>query len=433
MGSASSTPANPYPSEWLPDGATDGQHELALAAVRALSSMDVGKFLSVRAPLPELEDTAWGPAWESEENAFKAHAAAAVQGDAQLNKLVYKCVPKRVPEAEFWRVYFCWVHHAVTALDEEAGGMAAVEPQGPPALTRAVLEKGDDSTSNAIISAFRGDAAFDSFARAEMNDILKRDAEDDEKLAAGIAMAVEKGVLQANPPVEALTKVDVLGKTAEVVASAIITALGAAPSQGCVLVLQGLSGTGKGTTVSKLERMLPRCTSWSNGNVFRTLTLLAVTKCEQQGIAFTPDVLTPPFLAELVKCLSFGKFGSGGAFDIKVEGYGLNLLVSQVANTTLKEPKVGKNIPTVAKMTQGEVVKFAAGAADAMRADGMNVLMEGRAQVPLASSPYHSLISSHLMSPHTSPFLVSPRISPHFAPHLTSPHLTSPLTSPLRR
>ena len=33
-----------------------------------------------------------------------------------------------------------------------------------------------------------------------------------------------------------------------------------------------------------------------------------------------------------------------------------------------------------AKMTQGEVVSFAAAAADAMRADGMNVLMEGRAQ-----------------------------------------------------
>merc|ERR1712185_838695 len=44
------------------------------------------------------------------------------------------------------------------------------------------------------------------------------------------------------------------------------------------------------------------------------------------------------------------------------------------------EPRVGKNIPTVAKVTQGEVVKFAAAAADAMRADGVNVLMEGRAQ-----------------------------------------------------
>lgn len=89
-----------------------------------------------------------------------------------------------------------------------AGGMAGAV-KAPPAtllLNKALLDKGDDSTSNAIISAFRGVAAFDAFAKAEMDDILKRDAEDDEKLAAGIAMAVKKGVLAANPPVERLTK-----------------------------------------------------------------------------------------------------------------------------------------------------------------------------------------------------------------------------------
>ena len=109
--------------------------------------------------------------------------------------------------------------------------------------------------------------AFAAFAQAEMEDILKRDAEDGEKLAAGITMAVEKGVLQANPPVEPLTRIDVLGKTADAVCQEIIKALGDAPSMGCVLVLQGLSGTGKGTTCSLLEQKLPRCTSWSNGNV----------------------------------------------------------------------------------------------------------------------------------------------------------------------
>ena len=54
--------------------------------------------------------------------------------------------------------------------------------------------------------------------------------------------------------------------------------------------------------------------------------------------------------------------------------------MSQVANTTLKEPRVGKNIPTVAGLTQGEVVKFAAGAAETMRGSGLNVLIEGREQ-----------------------------------------------------
>ena len=112
--------------------------------------------------------------------------------------------------------------------------------------------------------------------------------------------------------------------------------------------------------------------------VFRSLTLLAVTRCEQSGTPFGPEVLTPPFLAELVNCLSFGKFGPGNTFDTAIKGYGLDLLVSQCANTTLKDPKVGKNIPTVAKMTQGEVVAFAGKAAEMMRADGMNVLEEGQ-------------------------------------------------------
>ena len=95
-------------------------------------------------------------------------------------------------------------------------------------------------------------------------------------------------------------------------------------------------------------------------------------------MAFGPDVLTPELLQKLVGCLTFAKVD--GKFDTRIKGYGLDLLVSQVQNTTLKEPRVGKNIPTVAKMTQGEVITFAAAAAEAMRADGMNVLMEGRAQ-----------------------------------------------------
>ena len=57
-------------------------------------------------------------------------------------------------------------------------------------------------------------------------------------------------------------------------------------------------------------------------------------------------MLTAPFLKDCMACLSFGKFG--GEFDIAIKGYGLDLMVSEVANTVLKEPKVGKNIPTVA-------------------------------------------------------------------------------------
>lgn len=255
---------------------------------------------------------------------------------------------------------------------------ATTTPGPPPPLSLKLLQKGDDSTSNAIIAAFDQQPDFVKFATAEMEAIQARDAEDGDKLAAGIAEAVKRGALEAEPAVEHTTVVQVLGKSADAVAAEIVAKLGRATTSGCVLVLQGLSGTGKGTTVAKLQAALPRAVCWSNGNVFRSLTLLAVSYCEANDIPFSADALTGPVLTRLVQCLSFGKYN--GKFDIKIEGYGHNLLVSEVANTTLKEPRVGKNIPTVAKLTQGEVIKFAGDAAAKMGADGMNVLMEGRAQ-----------------------------------------------------
>ena len=107
--------------------------------------------------------------------------------------------------------------------------------------------------------------------------------------------------------------------------------------------------TGKGTTVGKLASKLPKVVTWSNGNVFRSLTLLVVTRCEADGKEFSEDVLTADFLKECMDCLTFDKFD--GAFDTAIKGFGLDLKVSQVQNTVLKEPRVGKNIPTVAKMT----------------------------------------------------------------------------------
>jgi len=244
---------------------------------------------------------------------------------------------------------------------------------------KMILKEDSSVTTGAIIAAFEADATFQAFSAHETADILKRDAEDGEKLADGIRMAVAKGVLDAKPPVEPIKMIDVLGKSADSVAKAIIDELGDAAQKGCVLVLQGLSGTGKGTTVANLQQSLPKCVSWSNGNVFRSLTLLAVTKCEQTGQSFGESALTPALLEECMGYLHFGKH-KGGSFDIRIKGLGLDYLVSEIANTTLKDPKVGKNIPTVAKMTQGEVVKFAGNAAEQMRADGFNVLMEGRAQ-----------------------------------------------------
>ena len=121
--------------------------------------------------------------------------------------------------------------------------------------------------------------------------------------------------------------------------------------------------------------------TWSNGNIFRSVTLLAVTWCEQQSDidGFDKDkALTKENLQSFMKMLSFGKFG--GKYDTKIQGLGLDLLVSEVQNTELKSPKVSKNIPTVAEVTQGEVILFAADAVSQMGKDGLFVLLEGREQ-----------------------------------------------------
>ena len=105
---------------------------------------------------------------------------------------------------------------------------AAEQPSSatPPPSRYETLSLQDSVTSNWLIGALASDAQFRAFAESETASILARDAEDDEKLAGGIKIAVDKGVLtKIDPP--AYTKVDVLGKTADEVADEIIAGVGA--------------------------------------------------------------------------------------------------------------------------------------------------------------------------------------------------------------
>ena len=104
---------------------------------------------------------------------------------------------------------------------------------------------------------------------------------------------------------------------------------------------------------------------------------------------FDPDkALSKDNLQDFMSMLAFGKF-KDGVFDTRIRGLGLELYVSQVQNTLLKEPKVSTNIPTVAEFTQGEVVLFAASALQMLAADGWVVLLEGREQtVNYVPTPY---------------------------------------------
>lgn len=199
---------------------------------------------------------------------------------------------------------------------------------------------------------------------------------------------MDKGVLPAKVDVEPTTKVLVSGKSADQVAGQIIAKLGDAPSKGCILVLQGLSGTGKGTTVAKLSEKLPKTQTWSNGNIFRSLTLLAVTWAEREGKTLE-DALSADNLKAFCDMLEFNKFGDNPNFDVKIEGLGLKYFVSEVEKTVLKDSKVAKNIPLVAEMTQGEVILFVGKALKKMSDAGINVLVEGREQT-----------LNHLRTPH---------------------------------
>ena len=287
-------------------------------------------------------------------------------------------------------------------------GTAASSPAegGEGATLFEILQAQDHSTSAAIISGLEGDGDFESFATAQGDAIIKRDAEDDDKLAAGIQISVDAGVLPKleEPPV--YTKIDVLGKSPAEVCAVIKNAVGEdAANAGCIVVLCGLSGTGKGTTVEQLiKNTLPNAVSWSNGNVFRSLTLLAATWCEQnvEGGAFDAEqVLTAENLEAFMAMLSFGKFGGGGTtYDIKINGLGLDLLVNDVKNTLLKGPLVSPNIPTVAKVSQGHVVKFAAKATTIMVEEGGHcVVLEGReATVNYVPTPFRFTLTMSDMS-----------------------------------
>mmetsp|Transcript_26168 Transcript_26168/g.57298 ORF Transcript_26168/g.57298 Transcript_26168/m.57298 type:complete len:329 (-) Transcript_26168:559-1545(-) len=265
-------------------------------------------------------------------------------------------------------------------------------------ISRQLLAKQNAETSSALIEQIGSSDAFRFLALKEQESTINRDNEDGVKLEKGIEFAKAKGVLDADFVPQPYVQIDVLGKTPSSVADEILGKLKADESKddaGSVIALCGLSGTGKGTTVSMLRQKLEndegkQVVSWSNGNIFRSVTLLAVTWCEQQpGLdGFNKEkALTKENLESFVGMLTFGKFN--GKYDTHIQGLGLDMYISEVQNTELKSPKVSKNIPTVAEVTQGEVVKFAANAVDTMGKDGLFVLLEGREQtVDFVRTPY---------------------------------------------
>ena len=253
-------------------------------------------------------------------------------------------------------------------------------------LSYELLRRQNACTSNEVIRCLEGSKAFAELASREGQLMVARDEEDEQKLWVGIEKSIARGVLKKIPP-PVVTRIAVYGMTPEEVADHIISQVSTA-SNGCVIVLQGQSGTGKGTTTTTLLDKLPNSVSWSNGNVFRSLTLLAATHCKNEGIDLkenvdkvwasfpgcvffcavvfvivsvmpphTPTsrsstkVMTPENVARWMSMLRFEKIADR-KYDIAINGLGLSARVSEIQNTILKEPLVAKNIPTVAEWTQ---------------------------------------------------------------------------------
>ena len=246
-------------------------------------------------------------------------------------------------------------------------------------LFKEVLDLQNSETTNRIIELMDGDEKFDFLSNFEGEQITSRDQEDDSKLDTGIKISIEKGVL---PPLHnsmSYNTIDVLGKTPKDVVDIILSDVGEAAETGSLIVICGLSGTGKGTTTALLKETLPNCVTWSNGNIFRSITLLAAEFCEQNGCEFDKaKALTDDNIRSFMKMLRFEKLESG--WDVVIDGLGIKTSVGAIQNTDLKAPRVAKNIPTVARVTQGEVITFASDAIEMMQRDGKNILLEGREQ-----------------------------------------------------
>jgi len=253
-------------------------------------------------------------------------------------------------------------------------------------ITREILERQDASTSTSIIDHYSDSLLFHRLALYEGTETVKRDEEDASKLAQGIEFARSKGVIDPNFKPEPYVPIDVVGKSPTEVSNLILTHMRNSKSDRSVVVLVGLSGTGKGTTVSCLKKQVESSgkavTCWSNGNIFRSVTLLAAKWCELncKGGAFDEaKALTKENIKAFMNMLSLVK-DSKGQWDTRINGMGIDAYVSQVQNTLLKTPLVSKNIPTVAKYTQGEVIHFAASAISKLESNNIFALLEGREQ-----------------------------------------------------
>jgi hypothetical protein len=115
-------------------------------------------------------------------------------------------------------------------------------------ISFALLTKQNAETSNALIGHWKDSTLFAGLAEYEGQLTIHRDDEDGIKLQKGIDFAKSKGVIDPDYVPEKYVEIDVLGKTPDSVADEILQTVKSKEGdskEGSVIVLCGLSGTGK--------------------------------------------------------------------------------------------------------------------------------------------------------------------------------------------
>jgi len=251
-------------------------------------------------------------------------------------------------------------------------------PPFPGFFDESVMAKQDTDSTQAVLAYLKTTSNAELLVSEQLESIRRRDTEDEERIAKGIDRGISKGLLEPQAAASEPYVLNISERSVDDICQEIIHSLGDAPSRGCIVTIQGRSGTGKGTVVARLRELLPQCYVWSNGNSFRVLTLLALARAEARGTPLE-DALAMQDLKEYEGMVNV-VFRRDGTMDIEVDGMGYHFMVSQEQNRLLKRADVEKHLPMVAQEVQGEVLFTVNQFLTRIIEGGYNVILEGRAK-----------------------------------------------------
>jgi len=247
------------------------------------------------------------------------------------------------------------------------------------ATTRDILSRTGAEATQLIIDELSSNLDFKKLSWCLARDIAMRDEDDDVNILQGINDAVSKGLIPSQVSNTQPRRVDVDGKSAEEVARMILLHIEDDFIHGqAVMTLQGLSGTGKTTTVTMLKQLLPDNTVvWGNGVVFRSLTLLVLQQARLRESSFEEELDNADWP---MYCSMLTYADHNGRPDLKISGLDLEYWASDIKATLLKDRAVEHNVSRVASKTQAEAFIVFTAAHAWLKSIGYNVIVEGRRQ-----------------------------------------------------